>query len=75
MISTYEARVDPDGRVRLTEPATLPPGMRVHVLIVDDEETLGGYPVPMLLAASSLNRDWDTPEEDEAWKEFQDEVK
>lgn len=75
MLKTYKAHVEDDGRtMRLAEPGTLPRNVEVYVSIVEsgnDEEFVGGYPVTMLLSASSLARDWDTAEEDEAWKDFQ----
>ena len=78
MLKTYKARVEDDGSVRLLEPANLPPQADVYVSIVEDpedDEFVGGVPVTMLLSEKALAEYWDTPEEDEAWKDFQNEAK
>ncbi len=75
MLKTYKAKVEQGGVIRLTEPADLPLNAQVYVSIVEDEETLGGIPVTMLMSEKSLREYWDTPEEDEAWKDFQNGAK
>jgi len=71
MLKTYQAQVENDGRIRLTESADLPPHAKVLVTIYEDEDTIGGIPVTMLLSQEALS-DWLRPEEDEAWKDYQD---
>ena len=54
MLKTYQAEVEEDGRIRITEPAKLPPNAKVYVSIMEDEEQIGGIPVTMLLAEPAL---------------------
>jgi hypothetical protein len=75
MLRTYKAKVEQGGVIRLTEPASLPESAEVFVSIIEDEETIGGIPVTMLLSEKALAEYWDTPEEDEAWKDFQNQAK
>jgi hypothetical protein len=65
MIQTIEAVIDQDGTVRLLAPVTLPMPRRALVTILDE--------APMNVAETArlseavLVRDWNRPEEDEAW--------
>ena len=69
MLQTYEAIINEQGSIRITEPIQLPAGLRVLVTILDElplhvSETA-------LLSEPALAEDWNTPEEDEAWSHLQ----
>jgi hypothetical protein len=69
MILTVEAVIDERGVIRFIEPIELPPGRKVLVTILDEL----AIPKPnetALLSEAALS-DWNRPEEDEAWAEFQ----
>ena len=70
MMKTYKAKVEGNGLIRLDEPGNLPPNATVFVSIIEDEDAIGGIPVTMLLSEKALS-DWNSPEEDEAWKHLQ----
>ncbi len=65
MMRTIEATIDRDGRVHLSEPVQLPEARRAIVTILEEEPR----PIPSaaLLSEESLAKDWNRPEEDEAW--------
>jgi hypothetical protein len=65
MHTTVEAEVDDKGNIRPTEPIVLVPGSRVLVTVFEPHvaETA-------LLSEASLAEDWQRPEEDAAWAEF-----
>ena len=78
MLKTVHAISNKDGTYRLAEPVELKDRQHVLVTLVEseeDEEFVGGVPATMLLAEPALREYWDAPEEDEAWKDFQDEAK
>lgn len=70
MIQTFEAIIEPDGRVLLIEPVRLSERRRALVTILEDEPA-NGIPVTALLSEESLAEDWNRPEEDEAWAHLQ----
>jgi hypothetical protein len=74
MLRTVRGLIDPDGRVRLLEPLALTGSEQVLVTVLDEEATGQGNTAPdaAVLAESAL-RDWDRPEEDEAWQSLQPE--
>lgn len=65
MHTTIEAEVDEQGNIRPTEPVVLAPGSRVLVTVLGSSgaET-------SLLSEPSLAADWQRPEEDAAWAQF-----
>ena len=65
MIRTIEATIDKDGRVHLSEPVQLPQARRAIVTILEEEPR--AIPSAALLSEESLAKDWNRPEEDEAW--------
>lgn len=69
MLQTYEAVVDKEGNIRLTEPIDLPPGWRVLVTILNESSV--DLPETALLSEPALAEDWNRPEEDEAWSHLQ----
>jgi predicted DNA-binding antitoxin AbrB/MazE fold protein len=69
MILTVEAVIDERGVIRFIEPIELPPGRKVLVTILDELAT-PRLNETALLSEAALS-DWNRPEEDEAWAEFQ----
>lgn len=68
MHQTIEAEIDADGNVILKEQVLLGQKHRALVIILDaPNKNLE----PALLSEQALAKDWDTVEEDEAWKAFQ----
>lgn len=71
MTRTFEAIIDEKGKIRLLDPVKLPASSRVLITIIDDT-----VPVQVneeaLLSESALSKDWDRPEEDEAWNYLQE---
>ncbi len=65
MIRTIEATIDKDGSVHLSEPVQLPEARRAIVTILEEEPHT--IPSAALLSEESLAKDWNRPEEDEAW--------
>jgi hypothetical protein len=63
--TTIEAEVDEQGNIRPTEPVVLAPGSRVLVTVLGSSgaETA-------LLSEPALAADWQRPEEDAAWAQF-----
>jgi hypothetical protein len=70
MIQTFEAIIEPDGKVLLLEDVQLSESRRALVTILDDEPA-SKVPVTALLSEQSLAEDWNRPEEDEAWAHLQ----
>ena len=71
MLQTLEAITDKQGNVCLTEPVNLPAGWRVLVTVL--EEPAINVSETALLSESVLAKDWNKPEEDEAWLHLQQE--
>jgi hypothetical protein len=69
MILTIEAVIDERGVIRFIEPIELPPGRKVLVTILDEFAT--PRPNETALLSEAALSDWNRPEEDEAWAEFQ----
>jgi hypothetical protein len=70
MIRTIEAVIDKGGAVRLLEPIALKESHRALVTILEDEPGTSGWEAA-LLSESSLAKDWNRTEEDEAWSHLQ----
>jgi hypothetical protein len=66
-----EAVVEPDGRVRLSQPVRLTGPRRAVLTIMIDEPA--DISETALLSEPALALDWDRPEEDEAWAKLQSE--
>jgi hypothetical protein len=66
MLQTIEAVTDRNGILRLPEPLKLPKRRRVIITILNEEPT-DDLADPALLSEPALAKDWDRPEEDEAW--------
>ncbi len=69
MLKTVEAVLEADGRLRLLEQVDLPHARRVLVIFLDDESEGAGETA--LLSEHALAKDWERPEEDEAWQHLQ----
>ena len=72
MIRTVEAIVDEHGHVRLLEEVGLPEARRALVTILE-EAPRTGVRETALLSEPALAKDWERPEEDEAWSHLQPE--
>lgn len=69
MIRTIEAEVDESGSVQLKEPVRLKGKHRALVTILD--EPPADTHETALLSEQALAKDWELPEEDEAWAHLQ----
>jgi hypothetical protein len=70
MIQTVEAVIDEHGVIRLLEDVRLPASRRALVTILEDPP--GFHPhETALLSEAALARDWNRPEEEEAWAHLQ----
>ena len=69
MLQTYEATIDKNGQIRLKKPVRLPTGYRVLVTILDEPEIIVAETA--LLSEAALAKDWNRPEEEEAWSHLQ----
>lgn len=65
MHTTIEAEVDEQGNIRPKGPLVLAPGSRVLVTVLEP----AGAETPFLSQAA-LAADWQRPEEDAAWAQF-----
>lgn len=63
MLMAIEATIEKDGEVSLMEPVHLTHACRAIVTIMTDTEV----PDTALLSEAVLAKDWERPEEDEAW--------
>jgi hypothetical protein len=70
VVKTVEAIIDEQGQVSLLEPVRLPAVRRALVTILE-EEPLPCVAETALLSEASLAKDWNRPEEDEAWSHLQ----
>ena len=70
MIQTIEAIIDENGKVQLLESVRLPEARRALVTILE-EEPATEVSETALLSEQALAKDWNRPEEDEAWSHLQ----
>lgn len=66
MLQAIEAVTDRNGMLRLLSPVKLPRLRRVIITILDDEASDETSDLA-LLSEAALAKDWERPEEDEAW--------
>ena len=66
MLRTVEAVIDEQGNVHLLEAIQLTAARKALVTILEDAPTTA-VPETALLSEQALAKDWDRPEEDEAW--------
>ena len=69
IIKSLEAIIESDGEVRLKEPIHLKNPCRAIVTILNEKEE--PLSETALLSEISLSKDWNRPEEDEAWSHLQ----
>ena len=71
MLQTIQATIDEHGVVKLLELVHLPAKRRALLTILEDEAGENPYEC-YLLSEAALAKDWNRPEEDEAWASFQE---
>ncbi|MEO5368997.1 MAG: hypothetical protein H7833_02870 [Magnetococcus sp. DMHC-1] len=71
MMHSYEAEIDVKGRIRLLEPVQLHGPCRAVVTVMASVPDEGTDRALLHFAESSLFRDWEWPEEEEAWAHLQ----
>lgn len=71
MIRTIEATIDTKGHVNLSEPVKLSSSCRALVMILE-EKPLTLVNEEALISEAALAKDWNRPEEDEAWQHLQE---
>lgn len=67
MLQTFEGIIDQNGQLKFLEHINLPKSRRV-ILTILNEEPPDDLVNSALLSESALARDWERPEEDEAWQ-------
>ena len=70
MIQTIEAVIDEDGSLRLLQPVEISGRQRALVTILDEKPAPGVHETAFL-SESALAKDWNRPEEDDAWSYLQ----
>lgn len=66
MLQTIEAVIDQNGILRVLEPIQWPKSRRVLITILNEEPS-DELDHLALMSEVALAREWDNPEEDEAW--------
>jgi hypothetical protein len=66
MLQSIEGMTDQDGKLKILGNFNLPKSRRVIITILDEEPSDEGFNLA-LLSESALARDWERPEEDDAW--------
>lgn len=66
MLQAIEGLIDENGKLQILGQVALPKSRRVIITILD-EEPLDDAINLALLSEAALARDWERPEEDEAW--------
>ena len=67
MIKAIEATIEKNGQIHLLESIHLNHACRAIVTIISEPE----IPETALLSEQSLARDWERPQEDDAWSHLQ----
>jgi hypothetical protein len=70
VITTVEATIDEQGRVRLIEPIQVSSPRRALVTVLD-EEPKSAVSETTILSEPAFAEDWNRPEEDAAWSHLQ----
>lgn len=73
MIQTYQALINDKGIVKILDDIEIDNPKRALVIVFDDtyEESFYEKSLPYILSQRSLEKDWNRPEEDEAWAYLQ----
>jgi hypothetical protein len=66
MLQTLEGIIDQDGKLRVLEPVQLPRFRRVLITILEEAPSTEEVNLA-LMSEDALAKDWERPEEDEAW--------
>ena len=66
MLQAIKGIIDQNGKLQTLERVDLPKSRRIIITILDEEPTTDEVDLA-LLSENALARDWDRPEEDEAW--------
>jgi len=66
MLQAVEGMIDQEGMLKVLGDVTLPKSRRVIITILDEEPSDEAVNLA-LLSETALARDWERPEEDEAW--------
>ena len=66
MLQTFRGIIDQNGELRLLESVPLPRSRQIIITVLDDEPTDELINLA-LLSESALAREWEQPEEEEAW--------
>ncbi len=69
MLKTVEATIEENGEIHLLESITVSHRCKAIVTILDN--TVTAVNETALFSEKSLAEDWNRPEEDEAWSDFQ----
>jgi len=71
MLQTVEAIIDENGQVHLLEKVQIEKARRAIVTILNEEAVEEIPNISALLSEKALAKDWNRPEEDEAWAHLQ----
>ena len=72
MLNTYEARTDEQGNLLVPDSLKLPEGCRVLITVLEESpKKLANDEA--LLSENTLAKDWNRPEEDDAWQSLNQE--
>jgi hypothetical protein len=66
MLQSFEGIIDKDGKLKISDQVQLPRSRRVIITVLNDGPEDDDLELA-LLSESALAREWDRPEEDEAW--------
>ncbi|OQY32453.1 MAG: hypothetical protein B6I38_04625 [Anaerolineaceae bacterium 4572_5.1] len=66
MLQTFKGIIDQRGKLKILDQINLPTSRRVIITILDEEPREEDINMA-LLSEAALARDWERPEEDEAW--------
>jgi len=67
MLKSVEATIETNGNIHLNESVHLLHDCRAIVTIIEDPD----IPATAILSEEALGKDWNRPEEDEAWSHLQ----
>lgn len=69
MIQAYQAILNKHGSVKLLEKIRVKENKRALLIVFDEQYENSFYEnyLPYILSEKSLGKDWNKPEEDEAW--------
>ena len=71
MLQAIEGVIDRHGRLRIPKSVKLPRSRRVIITILDEEPSEASENLA-LMSEAALARDWNRPEEDDAWSHLKE---